>query len=373
MAPVLSELGRRAEEGAVRYSVCVTAQHRQMLDQVLDIFGIRPDYDLNLMSEAQSPSQVASAVLSGLEPTLSAERPDWVVVQGDTTTVAAASLAAYYSGAKVAHVEAGLRTRDKRSPFPEEVNRMIAGVVADLHFAPTRSAKRNLLREGVSKDAIVVSGNTAIDSLRRIAAMPMPGSVRRLIDRCRGERGDKIALVTAHRRESIGRPMESICAAIAELARDCPQVRFVFPVHLNPAVRETVTRMLSGVEGVVLTEPLDYVSMARVMNASHIVLTDSGGIQEEAPALGKPVLVMRDVTERPEGIEAGCARLVGTDARRIAEAARTLIEDEGEYGKMSGAVNPYGDGRASVRIVRALLGETTDEFAYAPPSRASLT
>lgn len=362
MAPVVSELDRRAEEGAASYSVCVTAQHRQMLDQALDIFGIRPDYDLDLMEEAQSPSRVASAVLSDLEKVLDAERPDWVVVQGDTTTVAAASLAAYYSGARVAHVEAGLRTQDKRSPFPEEINRRIAGVVADLHFAPTRSARRNLLREGVSEDAIIVSGNTVIDSLRRIAAMPRPESVSGLID-C--GRGDRIALVTAHRRESIGQPMENICAAIAELARDCPQVRFVFPVHMNPAVRETVTGMLSGVNGVSLVEPLDYVSMTHVMNASRIVLTDSGGVQEEAPALGKPVLVMRDVTERPEGIEAGCARLVGTDARRIADAARTLLEDEREYEKMSGAVNPYGDGRAAVRIVRALLGEPTDEFAWA--------
>ncbi len=361
LAPVLRELDRRSKDGAVRYSVCVTGQHRQMLDQVLDIFGIHPDYDLELMTEAQSPAQVAAAVLAGMEPVLAVEQPDWIVVQGDTTTVAAASLAAYYSKSRVAHVEAGLRTHDKWQPFPEEMNRKIADAIADLYFPPTESAKHNLLREGVHEDAIVVSGNTVIDSLQYIVTTPRPRRISELVasDGC-----DRLILVTSHRRESFGRPLENICDALRELASGYPGIRIVFPVHMNPAVKLPVDRMLSGLANVSLIDPLDYASMAHLMDASYMALTDSGGIQEEAPALGKPVLVMRELTERPEGIEAGVAKLVGTDTRRIVDEARRLLEDEREYGKMSRAVNPYGDGHASRRIVGALLGEPTDEFEF---------
>ena len=360
MAPVINELHRRAGTGALRYAVCVTAQHRKMLDQVLDIFGIQPDYDLNLMTQIQSPSKVAAAVLSELEPVLNIEQPDWVIVQGDTTTVAAASLAAYYSQAKVAHVEAGLRTQDKWQPFPEEVNRKIAGAIADLHFAPTESAKGNLLREGVAKDAIIISGNTAIDSLQHIAATLPPSGVGELI-----AGNGRLILVTAHRRENFGRRLENICAAIRELAAANPGIRVVFPVHPNPAVSRPVRRSLSELPNVALIDPLDYASLVHLLNASYLVLTDSGGIQEEAPALGKPVLVMREVTERPEGVDAGVAKMVGTDTRSIVKEARMLLDDKGEYDKMSRAVNPYGDGRASQRIVRALLGEPTTEFTPA--------
>ena len=366
MAPVLRELGRRSEEGLVKYAVCVTAQHRRMLDQVLDIFGIRPDYDLDLMTESQTPTQVAAAVLSRIEPVLAAERPDYVIVQGDTTTVAATSLASYCSGIRVAHVEAGLRTHDKWQPFPEEVNRRIASVIADLHFAPTESAKRNLLKEGIPGSSIVVAGNTVIDSLQEISSMPRPSSVSELLDDMRASSGDKLLLVTAHRRENFGSPMEEICAALIELARDYSQIRFVFPVHLNPAVRHTVFGMLAGIDNIRLINPVDYVSMVHLMDASYLVLTDSGGIQEEAPALGKPVLVLRDTTERPEGIEARVARLVGTKSEYIVSAVRLLLEDKREYDRMSKAVNPYGDGRASNRIVRTLLGESTDEFIPVP-------
>ncbi len=360
MAPVLRELGRRAEDGVVHYAVCVTAQHRQMLDQALDIFGIVPDYDLDLMTEAQSPAQVAAAVLAKMEPVLDIERPDWILVQGDTTTTAAASLAAYYSRARVAHIEAGLRTHDKWQPFPEEINRKVAGVIADLHFPPTESAKRNLLREGISEDAIIISGNTAIDALQSVVSMPRPDGVSGLIDFASDP--DRLILVTAHRRENLGRPLENICAAMRELASSYPRIRIVFPVHMNPAARGPVSKMLSGVDNIILTDPLDYASMVHLMNASYLTLTDSGGVQEEAPALGKPVLVMREATERPEGVEAGVAKLVGTDSGHIVNAVQTLLEDKREYEKMNRAVNPYGDGRAGARIVRALLGEPTDEF-----------
>lgn len=358
IAPVLTELSRRAEDGGVRYSVCVTAQHRQMLDQVLNIFDIQPDHDLDLMTETQSLAQVASAVLAKIEPVLNAEQPDWIIVQGDTTTAAAASLAAYYSRVRVAHIEAGLRTHDKWQPFPEEINRKVAGAVADLHFSPTESAKRNLLYEGVSKDTIVISGNTAIDSLQYIVSTPKPHHVSELTT----SGDDRLILITAHRRENFGRPLENICAAINELASDYPGIRIVFPAHMNPAVRLSVSKRLSGLDRVILIDPLDYASMIHLINASYLVLTDSGGIQEEAPALGKPVLVMREVTERPEGVKAGVARLVGTDTRRIVSEVETLLGDESEYNKMNRAVNPYGDGCASPRIVRTLLGEPTDEF-----------
>ena len=356
MAPVIRELEKNAQTGAIRYVVCVTAQHRQMLDQMLSTFDVRPDYDLNLMTRSQSPAQVAAAIMTELTQVMETERPDWVVVQGDTTTVAAASLAAYYFGTKVAHVEAGLRTHDKWQPFPEEINRRIAGTVADIHFAPTLTARANLLREGVAEESIVVTGNTSIDALRLITAMPSPSGVDELVGPTKSSAG-RLIVVTAHRRENFGTPLESICSAIRVLSLEFPDVRVVYPVHMNPDVYEPVTRMLSGLRNVVLTPPMDYPSMVHLMNASYIIMTDSGGIQEEAPGLGKPVLILRDVTERPEGVDAGVAKLVGTNAEGILSEVRTLLDDQRAYGKMVRAVNPYGDGHAAERIVDALLVE----------------
>ena len=366
MAPILAELDRRAAEGGVRYATCVTAQHREMLDQVLDLFGIETDYDLDLMTEAQSPARVAGLVLEKLGSVLEVEQPDWIVVQGDTTTTAAASLAGYYSRAKVAHVEAGLRTHDKWQPFPEEVNRRVATVIADLHCAPTEFAKRNLIEEGIREDAVIVTGNTVIDSLQRIILTPQPKRVAELIrgtGDVRGRAGHRLVLVTAHRRENFGTRLKNVCAAIRQVADSYPEIRIVFPMHMNPAARKPAFDMLSGVSNVSLIEQVDYISMVHLINSSYMVVTDSGGIQEEAPALGKPVLVTRDVTERPEGVEAGVAKLVGTDVERIVEEVRILLDDAIEYERMSRVINPYGDGRASIRIVRALLGEVTDEFA----------
>lgn len=353
LAPVIKELQFRGRCGAVRYTVCVTAQHRQMLDQMLSTFDIRPDYDLNLMTQSQSPAQVAAAVLTELTRVMEAERPDWVVVQGDTTTVAAASLAAYYFGTKVAHVEAGLRTHDKWQPFPEEINRRIAGTVADIHFAPTLTARSNLLREGVAEESIVVTGNTSIDALRLITAMPNPSEVDELVGPAKSAVG-RLIVVTAHRRENFGAPLENICRAIRVLSHEYPDVQIVYPVHMNPEVNVPVTRLLSGLRNVILAEPMDYASMVHLMNASYLILTDSGGIQEEAPGLGKPVIVLREVTERPEGVEAGVAKLVGTNAERILNGVRILLDDESAYQKMARAVNPYGDGHAAERIVDEL-------------------
>lgn len=358
MAPVVKELERRAQTSSVSYSVCVTAQHRQMLDQVLTIFDIEPDSDLNLMTKSQSPVQVAAATLTELTKVMEAERPDWVVVQGDTTTVAAASLAAYYFGTKVAHVEAGLRTHDKWQPFPEEINRRIAGTVADVHFAPTPTARSNLLREGVAEESIVVTGNTSIDALRLITAMPSPSSVDELVGPTKSAVG-RLIVVTAHRRENFGVPLENICSAIRVLSHEYPDVQIVYPVHMNPEVKVPVTRLLSGLRNVILTDPMDYASMVHLMNASYLILTDSGGIQEEAPGLGKPVIVLREVTERPEGVEAGVAKLVGTNAERILSEVRTLLDDESVYQKMARAVNPYGDGHAAERIVDELQKQGT--------------
>jgi UDP-N-acetylglucosamine 2-epimerase (non-hydrolysing) len=350
MAPVIKQLARYPE--SIESLVCVTAQHRQMLDQVLSLFSIVPDFDLNIMRESQSLTQVAANVISGLEPVLMKTRPDWVLVQGDTTTVAASAMAAFYSGSKVGHVEAGLRTFDRRQPFPEEINRRLAGVVADLHFAPTPRAKENLLNEGIPADAIHVTGNPVIDALIEVAVRPYDPSSGPLQDIPWGKR---LILVTAHRRENFGAPMEKICHALLEIVAACPDVTIVFPVHLNPHVRGTVFRILGRSEGIVLTDPLDYLPLIYLLKHVTLVLTDSGGIQEEAPGLGKPVLVLRDVTERPEAIEAGTVRVVGTDRERIVTEGLRLLRDEGEYARMAKANNPYGDGKAAERIVSACL------------------
>jgi UDP-N-acetylglucosamine 2-epimerase (non-hydrolysing) len=359
MAPVVLELERRLE---VTSRVCVTGQHREMLDEVVELFGIRPDYDLDVMRPGQSPTAVAGEILRRLEPVLAEERPDWVLVQGDTTTAAAAALAAFYSGASVAHVEAGLRSHEPREPFPEEVNRRIAGVIADLHFAPTAGARHNLLREGVPPEAVVVTGNTVIDALRRASGLP-PSATCPLATLPADRR---IVLLTAHRRESFGAPLERICAAVSTLTQRFPELQFVFPVHPNPAVRATVGRTLAGNPRVTLLEPLGYRDLVELLERSWVVLTDSGGLQEEAPSLGKPVLVLREVTERHEGVEAGTVRLVGTRTERIVEEASTLFESPGEYALMSESVNPYGDGHAARRIAQALLGEPAPDWAPTP-------
>ena len=318
---------------------------------MLHLFNVAPDYDLNVMEDNQTSTQVASTILAWLEPVLQAEQPDWVLVQGDTTTVAAA-LAAFYARVKVGHVEAGLRTGDKWHPFPEEINRRVAGVVADLHFAPTEWARRNLLREGVSGERIIVTGNPVIDALHWVTELPYDPSVGPLADVPWDRR---IILVTAHRRENFGEPLENICRALLEIAvRYRDDVYIICPVHLNPNVQEPVYRLLDGVPNITLLPPLEYQPLVYLMKKSYLVLTDSGGIQEEAPGLGKPVLVLRDKTERPEAIEAGTVKLVGPHYEAIVQKTENLLNDNDVYAAMAQAVNPYGDGKAARRIVDAL-------------------
>ncbi|MEW6029753.1 MAG: non-hydrolyzing UDP-N-acetylglucosamine 2-epimerase [Chloroflexota bacterium] len=348
MAPVVRAL--RLTPG-VNARVCVTAQHRQMLDQVLDLFQIQPDYDLDLMRDDQSLAELSAAIFTGLDPVLAGFQPDWVLVQGDTTTVAITALLAYYRRVRVGHVEAGLRTHDKWQPFPEEINRRVAGVAADLHFAPTEWARQNLLREGVDDKSIAVTGNPVIDALRVVAAQPEPREVGRLLEKTAGKR---LVLVTAHRRENFGRPLEDICAALLTLARR-GDAEIVYPVHLNPNVQEPVYRLLGNIPNITLLPPLDYLPLVHLMKRAALILTDSGGIQEEAPAFGVPALVLREVTERPEGVEAGVLKLVGTATGRIVREATRLLDDPSAHAAMAKAVNPYGDGQAAERIVRALL------------------
>ncbi len=357
LAPVLRELQKSPE---ITSRVCVTAQHREMLDQVLKIFGIQPDYDLNLMRPNQSLYQITADALVSLEPIVRKEQPDVVITQGDTTTAFVASLAAFYAHIKIARVEAGLRTFDKYSPFPEEINRLLADHLADLHFAPTERARQNLLREGISPETIFVTGNTVIDALHymwaRVSTLDLqekfsvPKEIFSQI-----ERGEKrLVLVTGHRRESFGPEFESICLGLKKIAQHYPDVVLIYPVHLNPNVRAPVRKILSEQDRVFLIEPLDYERFVWLMGRASFLLTDSGGIQEEAPALGKPVLVMRKVTERPEALEAGTAKLVGTDAENIFREAARLLEDPTAYDQMARAVNPFGDGHAAERIVRIL-------------------
>jgi UDP-N-acetylglucosamine 2-epimerase (non-hydrolysing) len=350
MAPVVQCL---AQSTQIEAQVCVTAQHREMLDQVLDLFEIRPNFDLNLMRPDQSLAALTAAVFTHLGPVIEQMKPDWVLAQGDTTTVMAASLLAYYCRVKFGHVEAGLRTGDKWQPFPEEINRRVAGVIADLHFAPTDWARNNLLKENVGADRIIVTGNTVIDALQQVASRPYDfeqGPLAGLLD----ER--KVILVTAHRRENFGEPLQRVFNALRELAETYPdQVQLIYPVHLNPNVRDPAHQNLGGIKNIHLLDPLDYLPMVHLMKRAELILTDSGGLQEEAPALATPVLVLRETTERPEAIEAGTARLVGTDQARIVTEARRLLDDQAEYAKMARAVNPFGDGRAAQRIEHALL------------------
>ncbi|MGH2523459.1 MAG: non-hydrolyzing UDP-N-acetylglucosamine 2-epimerase [Anaerolineales bacterium] len=354
MAPVIKELERHP--AVVRSRVCVTAQHREMLDQVLALFAIQPDYDLDVMRAGQSPARVAAAVLQGLEPILARERPDWLLVQGDTTTVMAAALAGFYAHLRVGHVEAGLRTHDKWQPFPEEINRRVAGLTADQHFAPTTWARDNLLCEGVPPETIHVTGNPVIDALRQIAARPETAASAAWLNDLNLKGEACLLLVTAHRRENFGQPLEEICLALRDLAHGYgDRVRVLYPVHLNPNVQEPVRRLLGGVPNITLTEPLDYFSLVQVLKRAYLVLTDSGGLQEEAPGLGVPVLVLREVTERPEGVEAGTVRLVGANCQRIVAEVTRLLDSAEEYERMACAVNPYGDGHAAERIVAALM------------------
>ncbi len=351
MAPVVKELQKYPEW--IQSKICVTGQHREMLDQVLELFQIEPDYDLNIMQERQALSQVTAEVLAGLDPIIQQETPDWLLVQGDTATVMAATLVAFYHRVRVGHIEAGLRTWNKYHPFPEEISRKVTDAICDLHFAPTETAKRNLLQEGVDERSIIVTGNTVIDALLETVKKKYDFSSGSLagipLDR-------RIILVTAHRRENFGRPLENICQALLTIAeRHDSDVHIVYPVHLNPNVQEPVYSLLSGKRNISLVDPLPYLPFVHLMNRSYLLLTDSGGLQEEAPSLGKPVLVLREVTERPEAVEAGMAKVVGTDSARIVRETTYLLEDQKEYERMARAVNPYGDGQASRRIVQALL------------------
>jgi UDP-N-acetylglucosamine 2-epimerase (non-hydrolysing) len=354
MAPLVKALARRPE---IESRVCVTAQHRQMLDQVLELFGIRPDFDLDIMRPGQSLSGITSEILTRIEPVLKDYRPNLVLVHGDTSTTFASTLAAYYQQIPVGHVEAGLRTGNLYSPWPEEANRKLTGALARIHFAPTERSRANLLAEGVSASAIHVTGNTVIDALllvkqRLDSDASLRGSLAAGFPMLRA--GARLVLITGHRRENFGDGFERICTAIGELASRYPDADFLYPVHLNPNVREPVNRILSNRGNVHLIEPQDYLPFVYLMDRSHLILTDSGGIQEEAPSLGKPVLVMRDTTERPEAVDAGTVRLVGTDTRAIVDAVATLLSDGAAYDSMSYAHNPYGDGNACERIVDAV-------------------
>lgn len=357
MAPVVLELQKHPK--SFKSLVCVTAQHRQMLDQVLNLFEIRPDFDLDIMKPKQDLYDVTCNVMQGLKGVLAEVKPDVVLVHGDTTTTMATTLASYYAKSKVGHVEAGLRTHDKYAPFPEEINRRVTGAVADLHFAPTTAARDNLLAERVAPDTIFVTGNTVVDALLSVSArLADDVALRSQFDRQFDflDAGKRLILVTGHRRENFGAGFENICAALAEIAGSYRDAEILYPVHLNPNVQEPVRRILGGGEhpNVHLIEPVDYLPFVYLMNRSHLIITDSGGVQEEAPSLGKPVLVMRDTTERPEAVTAGTVRLVGTDRERIVQETSVLLTDPAAYAVMSMAHNPYGDGKAAERIADCL-------------------
>lgn len=355
MAPLVHAL---AKDPHFEAKVCVTAQHREMLDQVLKLFSIVPEYDLNIMQPGQGLTEITCRILEGLKPVLESFKPDVVLVHGDTTTTMAASLAAFYQRIPVGHVEAGLRTGDLSSPWPEEGNRTLTGHLATYHFAPTETSRQNLLRENIADNRITVTGNTVIDALFWVRDRVLSDEAlhNELTQRYPFlANGKKMILVTGHRRESFGRGFEQICHALAEIAANNPDVQIVYPVHLNPNVSEPVKRILGHVENVILIEPQDYLPFVWLMNRAWLILTDSGGIQEEAPSLGKPVLVMREMTERPEAVSAGTVCLVGTDSQRIVNEVTRLLQDESAYQAMSRAHNPYGDGHACHRILSALI------------------
>ncbi len=353
MAPIIQEIGDRGD--ALRSVVCVTGQHRQMLDQVMTVFRIQPDYDLNVMQPNQTLSDLTARLFTELDPVVRAVQPDWILAQGDTTTVLVSSLIAYYNRVQFGHVEAGLRTRNKYHPFPEEVNRRVADVIADAFFAPTERSRQNLLRENVPDNKIFVTGNPVVDAMLKIVNQPYNWDTGILADIPRDKR---IVLITAHRRESFGEPFRNICEAIRELALRFASdgVQFVYPVHLNPNVRQPVYDRLVDLPNVSLIEPLDYLTFIHLMKAASVILTDSGGVQEEAPSFSVPVLVMRDETERPEGIEAGVVKLIGTQTQQIVDHVDLLLRDQSAAGFNQSRINPYGDGQAARRIVSVLLG-----------------
>ncbi len=354
MAPLVLALGADPRFDA---KVCVTGQHREMLRQVLDLFAISPDFDLDVMKPGQSLSDITSAILTGMERVFRKFTPDLILVHGDTSTTFAASLAAYYHKIPVAHVEAGLRTGNLLSPWPEEANRRLTGVLAQIHFPPTLESRKNLEREGISPESIHVVGNTVVDALLTIAArIESEAVLKRQLDERFSFLSEhkKLILVTGHRRESFGPGFERICQALAKIATERGDVEVLYPVHLNPNVREPVNRLLSGIKNIHLVEPVDYLPFVYLMNRSHLILTDSGGIQEEAPSLGKPVLVMRETTERPEAVAAGTVKLVGTRIDAIVGEINRLLSDEAVYASMSIAHNPYGDGKACARILDVL-------------------
>jgi len=355
MAPVIRELKKRPEE--IKTTICITAQHREMLDQVLDAFDISPDIDLDLMRPNQSLAELTARIFKNLDPVLKKVKPDWLLIQGDTTTVMSAALLGYYNQIKIGHVEAGLRTHDKWQPFPEEINRRIAGVVTDLHFAPTENNRQNLLREGIPPEIIKVTGNPVIDALRIIKDQPTPKEATRLLERAGVVSGDRqLILVTAHRRENFGQPIRDICQALRQLAEEYQdKITLIYPVHLNPNIQRPVYEALSEVPNIILLPPPDYFPLVHLMKHAKLILTDSGGIQEEAPSFGIPTLVLRERTERQEGVIAGTLKLVGTDPEKIVTEAQHLLEDPLAYAEMAGAINPYGDGHAAERIVDALL------------------
>lgn len=355
IAPLVQQLYAHPDIDA---KVCVTAQHREMLDQVLELFEIEPDYDLNIMMPGQTLTDITVNILKGMESVLHQCKPDAVLVHGDTTTTQAASLAAFYQQIPVGHVEAGLRTGNLYSPWPEEANRKLTGVLTKWHFAPTEQSRQNLLAESVLNQNIHVTGNTVIDALLEVRQkLETNAELNQKIaaDFPFLNNDKKMILVTGHRRESHGSGFERICQALANTAREFKNVQIVYPVHLNPNVREPVNRLLAGIDNIHLIEPLDYAPFVYLMNRASIILTDSGGVQEEGPSLGKPILVMRETTERPEAVEAGTVKLVGTDVEQIVNSCATLLTDQSAYDKMSFAHNPYGDGKASQRIIDALL------------------
>ncbi|MGQ9427249.1 non-hydrolyzing UDP-N-acetylglucosamine 2-epimerase [Gilvimarinus sp. F26214L] len=358
-------------DGRFNSKVCVTGQHREMLDQVLDLFGIEPDYDLNIMRPGQDLTDVTTAILQGLKAVLADFKPDIVLVHGDTATTFAATLAAYYQQIPVGHVEAGLRTNNIYSPWPEEANRKLTSTLAVLHFAPTATSRDNLIREGVAPEAIHITGNTVVDTLLQVAEqVTQDATLRTQFEQTFDflPTDARSILVTGHRRESFGGGFERICQALAQTAKQHPDVHFVYPVHLNPNVQEPVNRLLKEVDNIHLIEPLDYLPFVYLMNRADIILTDSGGIQEEAPSLGKPVLVMRDTTERPEAVEAGTVKLVGTDVQAITDSLNTLLTSRDAYNKMAFAHNPYGDGEACNRILMALLAWQARKQSIQPTS-----
>ena len=353
MAPLVKELEKRK---GIESIVCVTAQHREMLDQVLKVFDIKPDYDLNIMKRGQTLSEITSRVLLGLEEVIKEVKPNIILVHGDTTTTFAGALAAFYNNIDIGHVEAGLRTWNKYSPFPEEMNRQMVDCMTDMYFAPTEVSKNNLLKQGINEEKIYITGNTAIDAMKYTVNDNYYNEVFDWV----GE--DKLILLTAHRRENLGEPMRNIFNAVKRLVIEVPNIKVVYPIHLNPKVREVANEIFGGIERIKLIEPLEVFDFHNFIKKSYLILTDSGGIQEEAPSLGKPVLVLRDTTERPEGIKSGTLKLVGTDEKKVYKEIKKLLDDKSEYEKMSKANNPYGDGFASKKIVDEIINKYKEEF-----------